>query len=299
MNDKIYRIALVGTGTLGTQIATLAACFGYEVAAYDADEEAFKRVRQYLKTTIKVSGRKPVLPMENWENGANRVKRCKVLEEAVRDADLVIEAVPEDLDLKRKTFQSLDTLAPGRAILATNSSSIPISKIESATARPEKCLNTHFYSLVTGSNMVDVMGGTKTTAETMEAVKAWIRSIGCFPITVKKEILGLCFNRIWRAIKRESLYMWAEGFVDFKDIDRAWMINYGTPQGPFGLMDRIGLDVVYDIEMIYYNESKDSRDRPPVAFKAMVDKKELGVKTNKGFYTYPDPEFSRSGFLKE
>ena len=93
--------------------------------------------------------------------------------------------------------------------------------------------------------------------------------------------------------------MWAEGFVDFKDIDRAWMINYGTPQGPFGLMDRIGLDVVYDIEMIYYNESKDSRDRPPVAFKAMVDKKELGVKTNKGFYTYPDPEFSRSGFLKE
>jgi 3-hydroxybutyryl-CoA dehydrogenase len=81
-------------------------------------------------------------------------------------------------------------------------------------------------------------------------------------------------------------------------VDRAWMIFYGTPQGPFGLMDRVGLDVVYDIEMVYYNESKDPKDHPPEALKAMVDRKELGVKTGKGFYTYPDPEYSRPDFLK-
>jgi len=236
--------------------------------------------------------------MEKWEKGVQRVNLCKDLEEALGDADLVIEAAPEELELKRKLFERLDALAPRGAILATNSSSIPISKIESATTRPERCLNMHFYSPALGLNMVDIMGGTRTTAETIEAGKEWIRSVGCVPLTVKKEILGFCFNRVWRAIKRETLYLWAEGFVDFRDIERAWMIFTGMPSGPFGLMDNIGLDVVYDIEMVYYNESKDPKDHPPEALKAKVDRKELGVKTNKGFYTYPDPEYRKPDFIK-
>ena len=298
MEEKIRKVAVVGTGLLGTQIAIQATCFGYEVSAHDPDEGSFNRVQQNLKAAMKISGGEPIVPMEDWKKGANKVKFCKELEEALRDADIVIEAVPEDLELKRKVFERLDALASQGAILATNSSSIPISKIESATARPEKCLNIHFYGLVRGMNMVDIMGGTRTTTETIEAGKAWIRSIGCVPLTVKKEILGFCFNRVWRAIKRETLYMWAEGFVDFRDIDRGWMIFTGMTQGPFGLMDNIGLDVVYDIEMVYYNESKDPKDHPPEALKAMVDRKELGLKTGKGFYNYPDPEYSRPDFLK-
>jgi 3-hydroxybutyryl-CoA dehydrogenase len=298
MEEKIRKVAVVGTGLLGTQIAIQATCFGYEVSAHDTDEGSFNRVIQILDAMMKFTGKVPVVPMEEWEKGAKRVNLCKELEEALRDADLVIEAAPEELGLKRKLFERLDALAPRGAILATNSSSIPISKIESATNRPEKCLNTHFYSPATGLNMVDIMGGIRTTPETMEAGKAWIRSIGCVPLTVKKEILGFCFNRVWRAIKRETLYMWAEGFVDFRDIDRAWMIFSGMAQGPFGLMDAVGLDVVYDIEMVYYNESKDPKDHPPEALKAMVDRKELGIKTGKGFYTYPEPEYSRPEFLK-
>ena len=298
MEEKIRKVAVVGTGLLGTQIAIQATCFGYEVSAHDPDEGSFNRVQQNLKTSMKISGGEPIVPMEDWKKAANKVKFCKELEEALRDADIVIEAVPEDLELKRKVFERLDALTPRGAILATNSSSIPISKIETATARPERCLNIHFYGLVRGMNMVDIMGGTKTTAETMEGGKAWIRSIGCVPLTVKKEILGFCFNRVWRAIKRETLYMWAEGFVDFRDIDRGWMIFTGMTQGPFGLMDNVGLDVVYDIEMVYYNESKDPKDHPPEALKAMVDRNELGLKTGKGFYAYPDPEYSRPDFLK-
>ena len=298
MDKKIRKVAVVGTGLLGTQIAIQAACFGYEVSAYDTDEGSFNRVQQNLKASMKISGGEPIVPMEEWEKGVQKVNLCKELEEALRDADLVIEAVPEELELKRKVFERLDALAPPGAILATNSSSMPISKIETATASPERCLNIHFYGLVRGMNMVDIMGGTKTTAETMDAGKAWIRSIGCVPLTVKKEILGFCFNRVWRAIKRETLHMWAEGFVDFRDIDRGWMIFTGMTQGPFGLMDNIGLDVVYDIEMVYYNESKDPKDHPPEALKAMVEQKELGIKTGKGFYTYPDPEYGRPDFLK-
>ena len=298
MEEKIRKVAVVGTGLLGTQIAIQATCFGYEVSAHDPDEGSFNRVQQNLKASMKISGGEPIVPMEDWKKAANKVKFCKELEKALRDADIVIEAVPEDLELKRKVFERLDALASRGAILATNSSSIPISKIESATARPEKCLNIHFYGLVRGMNMVDIMGGTRTTTETIEAGKAWIRSIGCVPLTVKKEILGFCFNRVWRAIKRETLYMWAEGFVDFRDIDRGWMIFTGMTQGPFGLMDNVGLDVVYDIEMVYYNESKDPKEHPPEALKAMVDRKELGIKTGKGFYNYPDPEYSRPDFLK-
>jgi len=298
MEEKIRKVAVVGTGLLGTQIAIQAACFGYEVSAYDTDEGSFNKVIQIADAMMKFTGREPVVPMEEWKKGVQKVNLCKELEDALRDADLVIEAIPEDLELKRKVFERLDALAPRGAILATNSSSMPISKIESATARPEQCLNTHFYSPATGLNMVDIMGGTKTTTETMEAGKAWIRSIGCVPLTVNKEILGFCFNRVWRAIKRETLYMWAEGFVDFRDIDRAWMIFTGMTQGPFGIMDNVGLDVVYDIEIVYYNESKDPKDHPPEALKAMVGRKELGLKTGKGFYTYPDPEFSRPDFLK-
>ena len=298
MAQKIVKLAVIGTGALGTQIAILSAFFGYEVAAFDIDKNSYKRTINNFKTVIKFSEKKPLLSLDEWEKGANGISFYKELGAAVQDADLVIEAAPENVALKRGIFEKLDRLAPRHAILATNSSSIPISRIESATKRPERCVNIHFYSLVMGVNMADVMGGIKTTAETMETAKAWVRSLGCIPLTVKKEILGFCFNRVWRTVKREVLHMWAGGVVDFRDIDRAWMISYSTPQGPFGMMDRIGLDVVYDIEMVYYNETKDLKDYPPEALKKMVDRKEIGIKTQKGFYAYPDPEYSRPEFLQ-
>jgi 3-hydroxybutyryl-CoA dehydrogenase len=298
MNQGIRKVTVVGTGILGTQIAIQAAFFGYEVSACDADQTSFTRNHEHLKSVLQRARGTPFFTAEQWDNGAKGIRRYADLAQAVADADLVIEAIPENVALKREIFEKIDAAAPPRAILATNSSSIPISRIESATRRPEKCLNLHFYFPAMGTNMVDVMGGSKTVPEIIEAGKAWVRSIGCVPLTVKKEILGFCFNRVWRAIKRETLYMWGNGFVDFKDVDRAWMIFSGMVQGPFGLMDSVGLDVVYDIEMVYYNESKDPKDHPPEALKAMVDRKELGVKTGKGFYTYPDAEYSRPDFLK-
>jgi 3-hydroxybutyryl-CoA dehydrogenase len=148
-----------------------------------------------------------------------------------------------------------------------------------------------------GVNMVDIMGGTRTRPDVMEKGIAWIKSIGFVPLTVKKELLGFCFNRVWRAIKRETLYMWGNGFVDFMDVDRAWMIFTRMKEGPFALMDKVGLDVIWDIEMVYYTDSKDPKDHPPRALKEMIDRGELGVKSGKGFYTYPDPAFLKPDFL--
>jgi len=295
---KIQNVAVIGTGILGTQIAIQAACHNYIVTAFDIDAASLGRVLERLKIRMQNSSRQPTIPWPQMKKGARRVKQCASLKEAVAGADLVIEAVPEDLALKRKVFKQLDILTPRKAILATNSSSIPVSRMEKATGRPEKCLNIHFYSLDQGRNIVDVMGGTRTLPGIIKTGKEWVQSIGCIPLTVKKEILGFCFNRIWRAIKREALYMWDGGYVDFRDIDRGWMNWSGMSPGPFGLMDAVGLDVVYDIEMVYYKESSEPKDRPPKALKAMINRGELGVKTGKGFYTYPDPEFRRPGFLK-
>jgi len=295
---SIKKVSVIGLGTLGTQIAIQAAYYGYEVRGYDQDPEIFQKTIQKAKGMMKFLGKTPTMPPEEWEKVAPKVKLAKDLNQGVRGADLVIEAIPEDLELKRRVWTQIDSLAPKEALLATNSSSIPISRIESATQRPEKCLNIHFYQPAIGMNIVDVMGGTKTSPEVMETVKQFIRSINCIPLLVKKEILGFCFNSIWRAIKKQSLAMWAGGFADFRDIDRAWMVFSGMNQGPFGMMDLVGLDVVYDIEMSYYNESKDPKDHPPKGLEDMIDRKELGMKTGKGFYTYPHPEYSRPEFLK-
>jgi 3-hydroxybutyryl-CoA dehydrogenase len=298
MIPKIKKLALIGLGTLGTQIAIQAAHHGYEVSGYDQDPEIFQKTIQKVRGMMHFLGKGPTMPVEEWVQAAQKVKIRRGLAEAVKDADLVIEAVPENLELKRKVWAEIDALAPGEALLATNSSSIPVSRIEGATLRPEKCLNLHFYQPAIGMNMVDVMGGPQTLPPVFDAAGQFVRSINCIPLGVKKEILGFCFNSVWRAIKKQTLYMWANGFVDFRDIDRAWMVFTGNPQGPFGLMDLVGLDVVYDIEMSYFNDSKDPGDIPPKALKDMIDRKELGLKTGKGFYSYPNPEYRQPNFMK-
>lgn len=297
--QKIFKVAVVGTGTLGTQIALQAAHYGYRVTVYDQDPKQFVRMLERTQFRIKNSGRKATPAFENITETAKKVILCASLEEALQDVDLVIEAVPEDVPIKRKVFKKLDEVAPKKTILATNSSSIPISAIESATTRPEKCLNIHFYALDIKQGMADVMSGTHTSADTFNMGRDWVRSVGCVPLVVKKESIGFCFNRVWRATKRETLHMWADGIADFQDIDRAWMIFTGMPVGPFGMMDNIGLDVVYGIEMVYYDESKDPKDHPPEKLKAIIDRNELGVKTGKGFYSYPNPEYKDPNFFKE
>ena len=134
--------------------------------------------------------------------------------------------------------------------------------------------------------MADIMRGTHTSDLTFELGKKWIESIDITPLVVKKECYGFVFNRIWRAIKKDCLKIWAGGHADIETVDKAWKISFKMDSGPFQMMDGVGLDVVYDIEMSYYKESGDPNDKPPQTLKEMVDRGELGVKTGKGFYNY-------------
>ena len=228
----------------------------------------------------------PTFPMDEWDRHAAKVAMHDDLAAALRQADLVIEAVPENLAIKRAVFAEFDRLAPPEAILATNSSTMPVSRIESVTTRPQRCVNIHFYQPAVGMNMADVMGGTVTTPETLATAREFVRSVKCVPLSVQKEILDSALNSVWRAVKRQTLYMWANGYIDFRDLDRAWMVFTGMTYGHFFLMDLVGLDVILAIERIYFKDSGDPRDEPPAALVTKVERGELGVKS--------DPECTRA-----
>lgn len=296
--EHIRKVAIIGSGLLGTQIAIQTAYCGYPVSVYDLDPEAFHRSVQDIRFRIDVSGKKPSPAFEDIDKSIRQIRIHQKLEETVEDADLIIEAVSEDVNLKREVFRRLDAIAPLNAILATNSSSIPISRIEDVTHRAEQCLNIHFYKLDLKTGIADIMAGTRTHPDVLLRARDWVCSIGCIPLMVNKEALGFCFNRIWRAVKREALHSWANGIADFRDIDRGWMVMMDTDTGPFGMMDGVGLDVVYDIEMVYYHESGNAEDHPPEKLIHKIERNELGIKTGKGFYTYPNPEFLEPHFLK-
>jgi 3-hydroxybutyryl-CoA dehydrogenase len=297
MSRPFERVTVIGTGVLGTQIAMVAAHYGYTVSVYDIREGAFEETYAKIYADLQSKGASPFIPWDRWPKCKECIQFTTSLDDALRDVDIAVEAITEDVEAKRDLFRKMGEKAPAKAIFASNSSSIPISRVEESSGRPERCINTHFYLPLQGVNLADLMGGTKTLPEVMDKCDEWIRSIGHVPLRVNKETLGFCFNNVWRAIKKQTLYMWANGFVDFRDIDRAWRILWGTKLAPFGLMDTVGLDTVYNIEMVYYNESKDPRDKPPDELMEKIKKGELGVKTGKGFYTYPDPEYLRPDFL--
>jgi len=293
----LNNVTIIGTGYLGTQIAMLAAYHGYKVKVFDCQEGALWHAYEIIHSDLKNKGIQPVIPWEEWDTCAKSILQMKGMEEAIADAELVLEAVTEDLELKKKIFKEIGEKARPGTILATNSSSIPISRLESSSGHPEYCLNIHFYYPMQGINMVEIMGGTRTLPNVIEKGIVWVRSLNSIPLSVKKESMGFCFNRVWRCVKREVLHLWANDVVDFRDIDRAWMVYTGMKEGPFGIMDKTGLDLIYNIEMTYYGESQDPKDHPPQPLKEKLERGELGVKSGKGFYNYPDPEYLAPDFL--
>jgi 3-hydroxybutyryl-CoA dehydrogenase len=277
MADKIKTISIIGAGYMGKQIIEKSALHGYNINIFDANPEGLDDFVNDLKKKA-------------FEKDINiEIKNYSNLSQSVKKTDLIIEAIPEKLELKREIFTQIDKSAPSYAILATNSSSIPVSKLEDVVDRKDKLLNIHFYNLFT-MPMADIMRGTKTSEVTFQKGKNWIESIEIVPLEVKKECYGFVLNRIWRAIKKDCLKIWAGGHADIETVDKAWQIfcQYflTNKYGPFQFMDRIGLDVIYDIEMSYFKNSGLQDDKPPDLLKDLVDRGELGIKTGKGFYNY-------------
>ncbi len=298
MTELFDRICVVGSGYMGNQIALQCAAHGHAVNLHDASESVLLKSGDAFMDFLDRMIDDGFAAYDQRQRIAERIQRTSSLAEAASDVDLVIEAISEDLPAKRELFSQLDEFCSEHVIFATNSSSIRVSRIETATRRPDRMLNAHFVQPIWKHPFVELMRGVATSDATVAALQTFMRSIGVLPVLVRKESTGFIFNRIWRAVKKEALKVLDQGIASVEDVDRTWMIQMETPMGPLGTMDIIGLDVIHDIEMVYYEESGDPTDAPPQVLLDKIGKGELGEKTGKGFYTYPDPSWQQSDFLK-
>lgn len=282
----IERICVVGAGNMGHQIALCAALAGYKVRCSDINEEILKKAEQFADSYLPGRVAKGKLTEEEAKKARENISFTLNLEEAAKDADFVIEAVIEKLDLKREIFAKLDKICPQHAILATNSSFIVSSKIADATSRPEKVCNMHFFNPALVMKLVEVVKGPHVSDETANTTMELCKSMGKIPVLLKKEIYGFLVNRILAAINHEALYLYDMGIASYEDIDTAVVHALGHPMGPFRLMDLTGIDLSYYISMERYQETGDPKHKPsPVVVEKFI-KKEWGRKTGKGFYDY-------------
>jgi 3-hydroxybutyryl-CoA dehydrogenase len=268
--------AVIGTGTQGRRIALMLASRGGEVRIHGRSaggrEEAKSFVTENLADIARRVGGTP-----------GHIVLCDGMEAAVANIGLAIEAVPEQLELKRDIFGTLDRLAPADAVLGSNSSSYPSSQIIGGLMHPERVLNTHFY-MPPLQNAVELMSCGATRPELIEALMGVLPRFGLEPYHVQRESVGFIFNRIWAAIKRESLAVVADGVAAPKDVDRIFQSVFRSAEAPFRLMDKVGLDVVLDIEEHYASTKGHPSEGPRALLREYVQEGRLGQKTGRGFY---------------
>jgi 3-hydroxybutyryl-CoA dehydrogenase len=284
------RIGVIGAGTMGRQIALQLAAYGVRIRLYDPSERARAEAVRYLEGQVPELAESRLLPAKA-RDALDRILPVGDLAAAVEGAWLVIEAAPERMDLKRELFARLSELAAEDTVLATNSSSFRSGLLADVTHLPERLMNVHFLNHPWQRPAVELMTSGHTDPALLDEVRAFLARCGLYPVIVQGESTGFLFNRIWRAIKKESLKVVAEGHGTPEDIDRFWCMSTGLKMGPFALMDRVGLDVVLDIERHYAAESGDPNDEPPRFLAEMVEAGKLGVKTGEGFYRYLNPPF--------
>ena len=295
--DEIKKIAFIGGGTMGSFNSMVAAVAGYDVTVFDVSEEALQNIPARQKEWGELLIENWQLPRERIEAGLERVRMTTDPAEAVRDADLLSESVFERLDLKRDIHTQFDQLCPAKTIMTTNTSTLLLSDIESAVQRGDKFAAMHYHQ---PSVLVDLVAGPRTSPETMDILKRYIKSTGMTYVLLKKERAGYLHNAMFGALLGTAMMLKVVGGEEIEDIDRAWMLNQKSDVGPFAMMDHVGFNVIMDI-----SEDQESFDDMPLEnelmgnlFRPYVERGELGMKTGKGFYSYPDPAFSKPEFLE-
>lgn len=267
-------VTVVGAGTLGRRIALMWGSRGGEVRLVDPDDAQRSAAVAYVEQE------RAALP----DAQPGPVSATGDLAAALDGAWQVVECVPERLPVKRELFAELDRLAPADAVLASNSSSIPSSRFCDVVRDRTRVLNTHYY-MPPARNAVELMSCGQTADEVLDLLEEQSRRHGLVPFRVRRESVGFIYNRVWAAIKRESLAVVAEGVSTPEELDEVYRLNTGS-EGPFRRMDRVGLDVVLDIEEHYAEVLPGVPEGPRRLLREHVERGHLGVKTGRGFYTY-------------
>jgi 3-hydroxybutyryl-CoA dehydrogenase len=286
-SQPVRFVAVLGAGTMGGGIAQVSAMAGYEVALFDADAAQIERGLGRIRDTLEKGVARGKVEPDQRESTLARLRPAGSTAEAVAAADLVIEAVPERMELKRAVFAEIGAAAPAHAVLASNTSSLSISEIASATERPERVVGLHFFNPVHIMKLLEVVRGSDTSDATLRVCHAYAERIGKEAIVVT-DTPGFASSRLGVVLGLEAMRMVEQGVASPADIDKAMVLGYNHPMGPLRLTDLVGLDVRLGIAEYLHRELGGEQYRPPQILRDMVAEGRLGRKSGHGFYDWED-----------
>jgi len=281
------RIAVVGAGTMGHGIAYVAALAGCDVALTDSRADALPQARAKIDELIAGAVQRVKLQPEQGAAVAERLRVERGLEEATRGADIIIEAVVEDLQIKQRLLADVERVAPAEALLASNTSSLSIAHLATALARPGRLVGMHFFNPVHLMKLVEIVTHDRAEPGISDRAVAFVRQLGKEPIVVK-DAPGFASSRLGVVLGLEAMRMLEQGVASVEDIDKAMELGYNHPMGPLKLTDLVGLDVRLAIAEYLHATLKLPHYEPPAILRDKVKKGELGKKTGRGFYTWSD-----------
>jgi len=282
--EEIKKVGVIGAGTMGSGIAQVVSSSDKNVVLLDVSDLALARGIKSIEKSIGRLVKKGVLEEENSKSILSRIETTTEFE-GLREVDLVIEAIFEDMNIKKETFQKLDDFTRPEVILATNTSSLPIIEIAVATSKPDKVVGMHFFNPAPIMQLVEIIKTLSTSDETVDLVYEFSKAIGKEPVRTK-DIPGFIVNRILVPMLNEAVFALEDGAGSVEDIDKAMKLGTNHPIGPLALIDLIGLDVTLDVMDVFYREFQDSKYRAAPLLRQMVRAGWLGRKSGKGFYEY-------------
>ena len=278
------RLAVIGAGLMGSGIAQVAAAAGWRVALHDVDNAAVRKGLDSVRTSLERFAAKGQIAADEVEAALGRIEPTTDLG-AAADADIVVEAVFERLDIKQQVFRELDRLCD-TAVLATNTSAIPITQIAAATRRPESVVGTHFFSPVPMMRLCELVRGHRTSDETLATARAFAEEVGKTCIVVNRDVAGFVTTRLIAALVVEAVRLVESGVVSPEDLDTACQLGFGHRMGPLATTDLTGVDVLLHATRNIYTDTGDAKFFPPELLQRMVAAGELGRKAGRGFYAY-------------
>ncbi|MEV6125548.1 3-hydroxyacyl-CoA dehydrogenase family protein [Streptomyces violaceusniger] len=279
------KLAVIGAGLMGSGIAQVSAQAGWDVVLRDVTDEALRRGTDGIRASYEKFVSKGKLAAEEAERALGRITTTTDLE-AAADADVVVEAVFERVEVKREIFRTLDELVKDDTILASNTSAIPITKIAAATRNPERVVGTHFFSPVPMMGLCELVRGHKTSDETLAAAREFAEGVGKTCIVVNRDVAGFVTTRLISALVVEAAKLYESGVATAEDIDTACKLGFGHAMGPLATADLTGVDILLHATDNIYTESQDEKFAPPEIMRRMVDAGDIGRKSGEGFYRY-------------
>ncbi|WP_055547661.1 3-hydroxyacyl-CoA dehydrogenase family protein [Streptomyces sp. NBRC 110028] len=279
------KLAVIGAGLMGSGIAQVSAQAGWDVVLRDVTDEALRRGTDGIRASYEKFVSKGKLDAGDAERALARITTTTDLD-AAADADVVVEAVFEKIEVKREIFRTLDGLVKDDTILASNTSAIPITKIASATECPERVVGTHFFSPVPMMQLCELVRGYKTSDETLAAAREFAEGVGKTCIVVNRDVAGFVTTRLISALVVEAAKLYESGVATAEDIDIACKLGFGHAMGPLATADLTGVDILLHATDNIYTESQDEKFAPPEIMRRMVDAGDIGRKSGGGFYRY-------------